>query len=218
MLESNAGVSVYRANICFLEFPKGAAGQSQQKVDCRRSMVPGYNPKNDGGMGLSVGTMMERFASDQRVARMYKGTDPLIFPPHFPPTDRWKKFFIGVRWLGPDLSFFKQLRHQQAERTREQMLVWGSGKQREIADQLAQGFQKELRWPNAVFLPGDSFQVICNGPAFGTIDDFGADTVIQKFEKHYGIRVPTSFWVGKERASFGEIVEALERLLAASPP
>ena len=102
---------------------------------------------------------------------MYGSTDPLVFPPHFPPTTRREKFFIGVRGLGPDLSFFKQLKKQQGERTPEQMKVWGSGKRREIAEQLALGFKKEVRWPTAVFLPADSFEVMCNGPAFGMLDD-----------------------------------------------
>jgi hypothetical protein len=145
------------------------------------------------------------------------GTDPLVFPPHFPPTTRWEKFFIGVRWLGPDLSFFKKLKQRQAERTKEQMEVWGSGKRREIAEQLSHGFKKEVRWATSVFLPDDSFQVMCNGPSFGMLDDLGSIAVIGQFEECYGIRMPNSFWVGRERATFGEIVEALNGLLARGP-
>ena len=146
---------------------------------------------------------------------MNTGTDPLVFPPHFPPKTRWKRFFIGVRWLGPDLSFFKQLKQQQAERKQGQMDVWGSGRRREIAEQLAHGFKKEVRWPTSVFFPDDSFQVMCNGPSFGTLDDLGSIAVIQKFEKHYDIRLPNSFWAGRDHATFGEIVDALTVVLAA---
>jgi hypothetical protein len=145
------------------------------------------------------------------------GTDPLVFPPHFPPTTRWKKFFNGVRGLGPDLSFFKVLKQQQADRVQSQMAEWGSGKQREIAEFLSESFKKEVRWPTSVFLPEDSFQVMCNGPSFGSLDDLGSIAVIQTFEKHYGIRVPNSFWVGREQATFGEIVEALIGLVANRP-
>jgi hypothetical protein len=145
------------------------------------------------------------------------GANPLAFPPHFPPTTRWEKFFIGVSRLGPDLSFFKKLKQQQAERIPEQMEVWGSGKRREIAEKLAHGFKKEVRWPTSVFLPDDSFQVMCNGPAFGMLDDLGSIAVIQQFEECYGIRIPNSFWVGREHATFGEIVEALTGLLASGP-
>jgi hypothetical protein len=141
------------------------------------------------------------------------GTDPLVFPPHFPPTTRWEKFFIGVRWLGPDFSFFKELKRQQAERTKEQMEVWGSGRRREIAEQLGQGFMKEVRWPTSVFLPDDSFAVMCNGPAFGMLDDFGSVAVIQQFEKRNAIRIPDSFWQGRARTTFGQIVEALTDML-----
>jgi hypothetical protein len=145
---------------------------------------------------------------------VFAGTDPLVFPPHFPPTTRWKKFFIGVRWLGPDLSFFKSLKRQQADRVQSQMEVWGSGKRREIAELLSQGFMKEVGWPTPVFLPADSFQVMCNGPSFGMIDDLGSIAAIRRVEKHYGVRVQNSFWVGRERATFGEIVEALTSVLA----
>jgi hypothetical protein len=145
------------------------------------------------------------------------GTDPLVFPPHFPPTTRWKKFFIGVRGLGPDLSFFRVLKRQQADRVQSQMAIWGSGIRREIAEVLSEGFKKEVRWPTSVFLPEDSFQVMCNGHTFGSLDDLGSIAVIQAFEEHYDIRVPNSFWVGREQATFGEIVEALNGLVAHGP-
>jgi hypothetical protein len=148
---------------------------------------------------------------------VYAGTDPLVFPPHFPPKTRWKKFFLGVRGLGPDLSFFKKLKRQQADRVESQMEVWGSGLRRKIAEQLAHGFKKEVRWPTPVFLPDDSFQVMCNGPSFGMLDDLGSIAVIQQLEESYGIRIPDSFWTGREHATFGEIVEALTGLLARGP-
>jgi hypothetical protein len=148
-------------------------------------------------------------------AQMHRSTDPLVFPPHFPPTTRREKFFIGVRWLGPDLSFFKQLKQQQGERTTDQMKVWGSGKRREVAEQLARGLKKEIRWPTAVFLPADSFEVICNGPALGMLDDLGSVAVIEQFEKSYGVRLPKTFWQGREHATFGEIVEGLAALVAS---
>jgi hypothetical protein len=115
--------------------------------------------------------------------------------------------------LGPDLSFFKKLKQRQAERTQDQMEVWGSGKQREIAEQLAHEFKKEVRWATSVFLPADSFQVMCNGPSFAMLDDLGGIAVIQQFEACYGIHIPNSFWIGREQATFGEIVEALTGLL-----
>jgi hypothetical protein len=147
---------------------------------------------------------------------MYTSTDPLVFPSHFPPTTRRERFFVGVRWLGPDLSFFKKLKQQQSERTPEQMKVWGSGKRREIAEQLALGFKKEVRWPTAVFLPADSFEVMCNGPAFGIIDDLGSVAVIKQFEKGYGVRIPKTFWEDRKHATFGEIVDAFAALVAPS--
>ncbi len=112
------------------------------------------------------------------------------------------------------MSFFKKLKQQQGERTPEQMRVWGSGKRREIAEQLALGFKTEVRWPTAVFLPADLFEVMCNGPAFGMLDDLGSVAVIEKFEKSDGVRIPKTFWERRGRATFGEIVEALAVLVA----
>ncbi len=40
----------------------------------------------------------------------------LQIPEHFPPKAAWKRFFIGVRWLGPDLSFFKAMKTEQGQR------------------------------------------------------------------------------------------------------
>jgi hypothetical protein len=106
------------------------------------------------------------------------------------------------------------LKRQQADRVQGQMEVWGSGKRREIAGLLAHGFMREVGWPTSVFLPDDSFQVMCNGPSFGMLDDMGSVAVIQQLEKHYGVRIPYSFWAGREQATFGEIVEALTIVLA----
>jgi hypothetical protein len=88
------------------------------------------------------------------------------------------------------------------------MEVWGSGKRREVAEQLAHGLKKEVRWPTSVFLPADSFEVMCNGPSFEMLDNLGSISVIEQFEKGYGIHIPNEFWVGRGHATFGEIVEA----------
>jgi hypothetical protein len=148
---------------------------------------------------------------------MYAGADPLVFPPHFPPTTRWKKFFLGVRWLGPDLSFFKLLKRQQAERLQSQMDVWGCGERRQVAEELSLAFKEKVHWPTSVFLPEDFFQVMCNGPSFGLLDDLGSIAAIRQFEEHYGVRIPNSFWAGREHDTFGQVVDALTNELAKRP-
>jgi hypothetical protein len=52
---------------------------------------------------------------------------------------------IGVRWLGPDHLFIEKLKRQQADRDQSRMDVWGSGIRREIAEQLARWFKKEVQ-------------------------------------------------------------------------
>ena len=47
---------------------------------------------------------------------MNRPDDPLAWPDHFPPKDRWKQFFAGVRGLGPDLSLFEEFHERQSLR------------------------------------------------------------------------------------------------------
>lgn len=146
---------------------------------------------------------------------MVSPNDPLIYPEHFPPTGRWKKFFIGVRWLGPDLSFFENLKLQQASRAIEQMNSWGGGHRQEIAETISGILHKRLRWSSDVFLPQDKFAVICRGPQFDSCEDFALEEAIEEMEKKLGVRIPVSFWSGLENACFGEIVDRIAGIKSA---
>jgi len=121
-------------------------------------------------------------------------------------------FFLGVRWLGPDLSFFAELESRQAARTPGQMAAWGGGKRQAIAERIAAHLHKGLRWPTAVFLPEDSWQVICNGPKFDLLENFVAADAIADFEDHYGVKVRRDFWENRDEATFGDIVDGLALL------
>jgi hypothetical protein len=136
--------------------------------------------------------------------------EPLQYPPHYPPTDRWKKFFIGVRWLGPDLSFFKDLRRQQGARTSECMKAWGSTAQEELASVFGRAFKKKLRWPTSYFLPKDKFVVIAHGPKFDMIDNSELlEEVIEEVENYKGNRFPLSFWQASFAKTLGEVVNEI---------
>ena len=134
---------------------------------------------------------------------------PLKFPAHYPPTNKWKKFFIGVRWLGPDLSFFKELETQQGNRSKDLMREWGGGVRQEIAEVIANILHKGLGWKSNVLLPEDSFQVVINGPKFDLIDDFVTEDAVVALEKKYKIRFDRSFWDGLDDATFGEVVDKI---------
>jgi hypothetical protein len=64
-----------------------------------------------------------RHASDAVPA---SNADALSYPKHYPPKTRWKKFFIGVRGLGSDLSFFDDLNAQQVARVPAMMNAWAT--------------------------------------------------------------------------------------------
>ena len=145
-------------------------------------------------------------------------TDDLRFPKDLPPTDRWKKFFLGVRWLGPDLSFFKLLKAQQAARSNDQMHTWGGGARQEIAVLISGILSRSLGWKTTVFLPQDVFAVACHGPTFDCIDRcYALKDAVESLEEKYAVSIPARFWVGKEEATFGEVVDAIIRLKDASP-
>jgi hypothetical protein len=142
-------------------------------------------------------------------------SDALLFPSDFPPTARWKKFFIGVRWLGPDLSFFSRLKIQQASRTTEQMSAWGGGIRQEMAELISETLSRRLGWKTSVFLPQDGFTVICHGPRFDFPDDEALEEALEKLERKYTVTIPTTFWAEQEQATFGEIIDGITQLRGA---
>lgn len=136
---------------------------------------------------------------------------PLRYPDHYPPTDKWKQFFIGVRWLGPDLSFFKELDVQQASRTEDLMQEWGGGLNQELAEIFADIFYKSLRWKSKVFLPEDDFTVISSGPKFDMLENFVIEDAIAAIKKKYKLHIDRSFWDDLEEATFGQVVDKIKR-------
>ena len=136
--------------------------------------------------------------------------DSLHFPAHFPPTDRWKKFFIGVRWLGPDLSFFKELKALQAARTGERMTEWGGGRRQQLAEAISRILCKQLGWHSQVFLPQDATAVAFHGPRFDFSDpDSAFEEVVEALSRDFGIVVPQSLWEGTAEATLGELIDGL---------
>ena len=146
-----------------------------------------------------------------------RSDEPLQYPPHYPPTDRWKRFFIGVRWLGPDLSFFKQLSAQQKSRTSEVMEHWGGGIRQEVATEISAIFAKRLRWPSPYFLPCDIVGVIAGGPRFDSIDgDIDAKDAISEIEEYLGITMPASFWQNAASTTLADLAHHLLEAQAAA--
>jgi len=119
---------------------------------------------------------------------------PLRYPAHFPPTDPWKKFFIGVRGLGPDLSFFKDLHALQAARTDALMGAWGGGRRQELATYVSAVFARHMRWGSPYFLPEDSLEVILGGPRFSSIDTLGSVEAVNEIAEQLGIALPAASW------------------------
>jgi hypothetical protein len=141
---------------------------------------------------------------------MESSASPLKYPDGYPPVDGWNRFFLGVRWLGPDTSFFKRLRDQQAGRTAEQMNCWGGGLRQTIAERISEQLSKELKWASSFFFPEDSFQVVCHGPS---VESYDPDVVLEDATNHtlasLSIVLPESFWHNEPPVTFGEFVDRL---------
>src|SRR5690606_8158279 len=142
---------------------------------------------------------------------------PLQYPPQYPPSERWQRFFIGVRWLGPDLSFFPKLRMQQAARLPGQLSLWGGGARQAVATEVGAIFSRRLRWPTPYFLPIDNIAVIAGGPRFSTIDgDLDAEDAIGEIEEALMVKMTKTFWQDAGPLSLGEVVDCL--LAAGATP
>jgi hypothetical protein len=134
----------------------------------------------------------------------------LRFPEHFPPTDGWNKFFIGVRWLGPDLSFFKQLKATQAQREASVMALWGGGRRQAVAAEISRVLAQQLRWKTDYFVPEDSAAVAFHGPSFDFSDPESAFLAVREsLSDVFHISPPDSFWLQHEKSTMGTLVDAL---------
>ncbi|SFS16992.1 hypothetical protein SAMN05216570_3439 [Dyella sp. OK004] len=145
-------------------------------------------------------------------------SEPLRYPDHYPPTNRWKKFFIGVRWLGPDLSFFGHLRQQQASRTVELMGIWGGGEPRSLAIAVGAIFSRHLHWASPYFVPDDPLSVVAGGPRFGAIDsDLDVSDALGEIEEMLGVPLGPVFWRDAAGCTMGELVERLLQAASQKP-
>jgi len=90
-----------------------------------------------------------------------------------------------------------------------EMSLWGGGERQAVAETIAKVLHERLRWPTEVFIPNDSFQVVCNGPSFDFNDEFAGYEAIVEVEVMLAIKVAPAFWQGKDQATFGEVVDGL---------
>jgi len=113
--------------------------------------------------------------------------------------------------LGPDLSFFKELREVQACRDEASLATWPEGPHRDAAILIGQALQMALSWPTAYFLPGDRFNAVAYGPRFRSLDDGGWDMAALAIEGQLSRPVPDRFWqrCSDQDLSLADVVAAL---------
>jgi hypothetical protein len=133
---------------------------------------------------------------------------PLSYPPTFPPTSKCKRFFLGVRWLGPDLNFLDEIKAQQAARDPSAMDCWPVSARHE-AFETGRILARHLHWPTPYFIPGDRVDVILGGPEFSSIDDLGAEEAVAALEQHFGVTMGDPFWHAAASETLGQLLEGL---------
>jgi len=143
--------------------------------------------------------------------------EPLQYPSHYPPANRWKRFFIGVRGLGPDLSFFRDLRASQGARTVESMSAWGGGERLALAEAVGSIFSKHCNWPSPHFLPGDKVLVIAGGSTFGWLDQTDVGDAIRAIEELVGAKMLPGFWDEAGSVTLGQLVDQLASAAGHNP-
>jgi hypothetical protein len=145
---------------------------------------------------------------------MKRPDEPLTWPSHFPPTDPVKKFFVGLRWLGPDLSFFKELCDQQAARTTTLMASWPTHEEREIALLMGKRFQHSIGWKTEVFLPQDDFRVIAYGPRFQSMDgDVLFEDSLDEIKKDLRTDLPDHIWQQIAERAFQDVERTFQSVV-----
>jgi hypothetical protein len=130
----------------------------------------------------------------------------LQWPSHFPPKTRSHRFFIGVRGLGPDLSFFADLRRAQAQRTDAVLAAWPE-ELRDRALSLGKVVAKAAGWPTPFFLPQDSFNVSAYGPRLLEYQEHPIEEIAFAGAQQFG-GAPI-FWESALEKTFGEVVNDL---------
>lgn len=135
---------------------------------------------------------------------------PLRYPPDYPPTGARERFFIGVRWLGPDLAFFGRLSARQRARSAALLDLWGGGARQRVASAIGAILARRLRWPGPCFLPDDAFAVVCGGPRFEMLDiAYDVEDAIGEIQVQLGIAMPAYFWERTVTQTLGQVVNTL---------
>ena len=139
---------------------------------------------------------------------------PLTWPDHDPPRSRWKKFFIGVRILGPDRLFFAELKRLQARRTAEVMESWANDAEKRLALAIGDTISATHGWMKPYFVPGDCFAVILNGPRYDPVDYGDRDAATEEIQSKLNRVFPDEFRMAPMQKTLGEVVREMTAGLA----
>jgi hypothetical protein len=147
---------------------------------------------------------------------------PLVWPDDFPPTDPVKKFFYGIRWLGPDISFFKRLKKEQGLRNEKLLSTWTDPKEQRVAQLFGECLSKALGWKTPFFMPSDKAVVVAYGPKFQDFDDLGFEEATIDFEHRVEKQFCNEFWErvvdwNDRNVTFGELTRKLADEVDGAP-
>jgi hypothetical protein len=135
-------------------------------------------------------------------------TAPLRWPEHFPPSTGVERFFIGVRWLGPDLSFFQALRALQASRDRSSQSAWGNDVERRKLVRFFSAFlHRYVRWPGRYFIPEDALATCLYGPKFDMMDNHAYEVLQKRMLERFDLALGDAELERLAKGSLADVVD-----------
>lgn len=137
-------------------------------------------------------------------------TAPLTWPAHFPPSTAVERFFVGIRWLGPDLSFFQELRASQAARDRSALSAWGDDPERRKLGRFISVFlHRHIQWPGRYFIPDDSFAACMHGPKLNEIDNHSFEALQDRLLERFDLALGDQQLVRLAAGTLGDLVDCI---------
>ena len=123
-------------------------------------------------------------------------------------------FFIGVRGLGPDTSFFTEQAALQASRAAHCLMQWGNDQTiTALVEAIGAAFKGELGWGSPYFLPEDEWSRIAYGPSFNMVDSGNYEAAKKHVTAALGCKLDSEWEKAVYSLSLRGVVDSLAALL-----
>jgi hypothetical protein len=134
---------------------------------------------------------------------------PLRFPPQWPDIRR-RSLLLGFPLIGPQVGAYHDICAQLAQRTPECWSLWGPNKQRLHAAQfIAKTLGEAVEWPNPIFIPGDSTELIFWDHKSCAVDDLSLVGALMEIDNHFTVSLSEDEMAELDGVTLGTYVDFL---------